>query len=128
MKKYQITLTEEQLMLIAKSLEDWHRFLAGQTEMWHAAGLLDNGQEVMRKLAELHPLVTPELPRGASYDWSGNGCPNRWQRKAIAMSYGIYRKILHHLTVQRGHKGVYTSPTLTCEEQGELITIKKINK
>jgi hypothetical protein len=127
MKKYQIICSEEQLMLIAKAVEDWHRFLAGQTEMWNASGLLDNGREVMRRLATLHPIVTPRLPRGASYDWSGNGCPNPWQRKAIAMSYGIYREILHHLTVQ-SDLNVYTSPTLTCEEQGELITIKKINK
>ena len=32
-KKYRITLTEHQLMLIANCVEDCHRFASGQTEL-----------------------------------------------------------------------------------------------
>ena len=35
MKKYRITLTEEQLRLIADCVEDCHRFACGQTELWN---------------------------------------------------------------------------------------------
>ena len=35
MKKYQVTLTEEQLMLIAKRVEDCYRFACGQTELYN---------------------------------------------------------------------------------------------
>lgn len=125
-KKYQITCTEEQLRLIANAEEDWHRFLGGQTELWNAVSLLENYHELREKLEQLQPLVTPHLGRGSSYGWNGGNCPNKHQRKAIAMSYGIYREILHFLTVRSGHRNVYSSETLTCQEQGGLITIKEI--
>ena len=56
-KKYQITCTEEQLRLIANAVEDWHRFLGGQTELWNAVSLLENHHELREKLEQLQPLV-----------------------------------------------------------------------
>ena len=127
MKKYTITCTEEQLRLIEAAVEDWTRFLSGQTEMWNAIACLtlEDGLLIREKLMELHKFVTPELPHNASYGWSGAGCENKPQRKAIAMGYGIYRQILHFLTLKYKLDNVYTSPTLTCEEQGGLIEIKE---
>ena len=127
-KKYQITCTEEQLRLIANAVEDWHRFLGGQTELWNAVSLLENYHELREKLEQLQPLVTPHLGHGASYGWNGSTCPNKHQRKAIAMSYGIYRNILHFFAVKNNHHNVYSSPTLTCDEQGGLIKIKEIEQ
>lgn len=35
MTKYRITLTEKQLRLVSRCVEDCHRFAAGQTELWN---------------------------------------------------------------------------------------------
>ena len=129
-KKYTITCTEEQLRLIASAVEDWHRFLAGQCELSNATSMLKNYHDLYEKLnKEVRPLVVPELyGRGASYGWDGRMCPNKHQRKAIAMSYGIYREVLHFFAKQKPANiwDVYQSPTLTCEEQGGLIEIKEL--
>ena len=48
MKKYRITLTEEQLRLIADCVEDCHRFACGQTELWNTTlqlGFMDAMEE-----------------------------------------------------------------------------------
>ena len=48
MKKYRITLTEEQLRLIADCAEDCHRFACGQTELWNTTlqlGFMDAMEE-----------------------------------------------------------------------------------
>ena len=131
MKKYTITCSEEQLILIAHAVEDWSRFLSGQCELHHATSMIknhDNYYELNEALADLHQLVTPELPLNASYGWNGGHCPNEAQRKAIAMSYGIYRQVLHFFACQKPKDGYncYQSPTLTCKEQGGLISIKEV--
>lgn len=129
-KKYTITCTEEQLRMIANAVEDWHRFLAGQCELTNATSMLENYHALCEVLnMRVRPLVVPKLyGRGASYCWDGRSCPNVHQRKAIAMSYGIYRQILHFFATQRPSNSwdVYQSPTLTCEAQGGLIEIKEV--
>lgn len=134
-KMYTITCSEEQLRLIANAVEDWHRFLAGQCEMANATSMTDNHHELYDILTkQVEPLVVPDLAmkygHGASYGWDGSTCPNKFQRKAIAMSYGIYRQILHFFAMQRKDNewDVYKSPTLTCDEQGGLIKIEQIKK
>ena len=122
-RKYTITLSEEQMMLIVNCVEDIHRFLAGQTELANATSLLDNHREVTDSLRRLQPLVTPELPMGASYGWSGGTCPNEHQRRMIAETYYLYREMLHQYNVANGHRNVYSSETLRCEESGEPIKI-----
>ena len=129
-KEYTITLTESQMRLMADAIEDWSRFLSGQCEMWHAISLLENYKETKENLETfVRPYVVPELKdRGASWSWNGGGCPNEHQRKAIAMSYMLYREIIHYLTVHQEKDmswNCYNSPTLTCPEQGPLIRIKK---
>lgn len=122
-RKYTITLTEEQMMLIANCVEDISRFLAGQTELWHTTSVLDNAHDVRYRMAEMAKVVTPELDRGMNYDWAGNGCPNEHQRKMIAQTYYLYREMLHQYTIANKHKNVYTSETLRCEDSGEPIKI-----
>ena len=130
MRRYTITCSEEQLRLISAALEDYHRFLAGECSLEHATSVispLEKMREARRILDEqVRPFVVPGLSHpGASYDWAGSNCPNEGQRQQIAMSYGIYREILHFFAVERGRKGsVYYHPTLTCEEQGPLIHIE----
>lgn len=124
--KYTIELTEEQLLLIANCVEDCHRFAAGQCELYNTNLYFDNCCEVRDILQEkVEPLVAPN-GRGSSYGWSGRSCQNKFQRKFIAETYGIYREILHQYTVANGIDNVYSSPTLRCEEQGEPIKVRKL--
>lgn len=134
MKKYTITLTEEQLRLVADGMEDYHRFLSGECRMMNATQYIKPARDMHFVRAEIerivHPFVTPDLQQGSSYDWAGNHCPNEHQRKAIAMSYMIYREILHHFAMQRPKEiwNTYQNATLTCEEQGPLIKIEEVEK
>ena len=133
MKKYTITCSEEQLKLIAEAVEDWHRFLGGDCQLFYATCYIKDAADTLAArglLRQAHKYVTPDIPHGSSYDWAGSHCPNDEQRKAIAMSYGIYRQILHHFALQHPENtwNTYLSPTLTCPEQGGLIEIKEINE
>ena len=127
MKKYQVTLTEQQLRLIAECVEDCHRFMGGQVDMRNITSRLDNYHEIYEKLQEVKPLVTPELQWNACYGWSGGGCPNLHQRRFIAQTYPIYREILHFFACQQKNDwNVYQSEMLTCEEGGPLIKIEEM--
>ena len=125
MRHYTITLNEEQLMLVSSCVEDIHRFLCGDTTLRYATSVLDvkDRNVLQKRLEQLKLLVTPELLLYQEYDWAGNGCPNPAQRKMIAATYYLYREMLHQYTLANNHNNVLTSPTLTCEDSGEPITI-----
>ncbi len=130
-QKYTLTVTESQLRLIADCVEDLSRFMGGQMELWNTTTRLDNFIELKERLDDLHSLVTPDLPRNASYGWNGGGCPNKHQEEFIAKTYAIYREIRHKMRVldrePEGHDYcVYDSPTLTCKLGGELPKIEKV--
>lgn len=130
-KLYRITMTESQLRLMANAVEDWHRFLAGQCEMANATSFIKDMHEARKNLdIFVRPYIVSELKHnGASYGWSGGNCPNDYQRKAIAMSYMIYRETIHYLTTHNGKDmswNCYNSETLTCEDQGPLIKIEEV--
>lgn len=123
MKKYTVTLNEEQLMLISNCLEDLHRFACGDTRLGNTSLVLNQSSKVCDRLSDLHDTVTPELDRGQSYDWAGNGCKNEGQRKFIAQTYYLYREMLHQVALANKWNNVYSSPTLTCEDSGGEITV-----
>lgn len=125
-QKYRVTLTEDQLRLIADCVEDCCRFAAGQMELHHTTALSEHYNEIVDELEKLQPYMTPGLPRGASYDWAGNHCPDEGQRRFIAMTYAIYREIRHRIVVENGIDNVHSSPTLTCADGGELPIIEKL--
>ena len=88
-KKYTLTCTGEQMMVICSAVEDWHRFLSGQCEMANATAMCERMHDVQDILnRDVRPFIVPELAynRGAAYDWAGNGCPNKYQKRMIAMS------------------------------------------
>lgn len=126
MKKFQITVNEHQLQLIANCLEDISRFMGGQMELWHATSNIDNYRQVADKLEELKPLVTPGLERNVSYGWTGGDCPNERQRKLIAETYYLYRTMLYHLYKDAEYWNVYKNPALRCADSGEVIEIKEV--
>jgi hypothetical protein len=126
-------MTEEQLRLMCDAVEDWHSFLAGQCEMSNATSYIENTHAAREALhTHVRPYIVPELPHpNSSYGWSGGSCPNEHQRKAIAMSYMLYREPVHFLTVNAEQKmdwNVYNSETLTCPEQGPLIKIEEVER
>lgn len=125
-RKFQITVNEHQLRLIADCLEDISRFMSGQMELWHATSNLDNYIQVADKLEELKPLVTPKLEQDASYGWTGGDCPNERQKKLIAETYYLYRTMLYHLHKDAEYWNVYKSPALRCADSGEIIEIKEV--
>lgn len=131
-KKWRIELNEHQLRLIAKCVEDCHRFIAGQMELSNSTICLERHSVLWEELDKLQPLVTPEISKGSCYSWSGNSCTNKDQRKFIAETYYIYRKIYEEITKNRaitehfplGNK--YLSETLRCKDSGEPIKVEKI--
>ena len=130
-KKWRIELTEHQLRLIANCVEDCHRFIGGQTELYNSTACLRHYMELTYELDKLKPFVTRKIGRGASYGWNGGSCPNGRQRKFIAETYYLYREIYHQLTLEAAkHKdmgwNVYLGETLTCNESGEPIKVERI--
>ena len=130
-KKWRIELTEHQLMLMAKCVEDCSRFISGQMELSNSTSCLKHCRHLGEELHTLQPFVTPELGRGASYGWSGGSCPNDNQRKFIAETYYLYREIYHQVTLDKAKDkdmdwNVYLGETLTCNECGEPIKVERI--
>ena len=130
-KKWRIEITEHQLMLMTKCVEDCHRFVGGQMELSNSTACLEHYRELSDELSKLQPLVTPRLGRGASYGWSGGGCPNEDQRKFLAETYYLYREIYHQITLDEAKYedmswNVYLGDTLTCNESGEPIKLKRV--
>ena len=131
-KKWRIELTEHQLMLMARCVEDCHRFMSGQMEMSNSTRVLEHPHELWDKLRELQSYVTPGVSMGASYDWAGRDCPNRDQKKFIAETYYLYRRI-YEVTTKKSAKtedfplgNTYLSETLTCADSGEPIKVERI--
>lgn len=130
-QKYTLTVTESQLRLIADCVEDLSRFMGGQMELWNTTTRLDNFIELKERLDDLHSLVTPDIPRNASYGWNGGGCSNKHQEEFIAKTYATYREIRHKMRILNREPEdydycVYDSPTLTCKLGGELPKIEKV--
>lgn len=132
-KKWRIELTEHQLLLMAQCVEDCHRFMAGQMEMSNSTSVLEHPYELWDKICELQPLVTPEISKGVSYDWAGNHCPNMGQKKFIAETYYLYRRIYEATTKERAKTeffplgNVYLYETLRCKDSGEPITLSLLS-
>ena len=129
-KKWRIELTEHQLRLIAKCVEDCHRFIAGQMGLDNSTAFLKHYRELSEELRKLQRLVTPLLGRVASYGWNGGSCPDGNQRKFIAETYYLYREIYHQLTLDTAKDkdmwNVYIGDTLTCDESGEPIKVERV--
>ena len=131
-KKWRIELNEHQLRLIANCVEDCHRFICGQMELSNSTACLKLYRELSRELDKLQPFVTPQLEQGYAYDWAGTHCPNNEQKKFIAETYYLYRKIIEEMTIERaltenyplGSK--YLSETLRCKDSGEPIKVERI--
>ncbi len=126
---YQITLSEEQLSLIAQCLEDVCRFAAGQWEMQNTIAnmvkdLPDHDEQMQRRDdAEMYlklakRILLPDLADNASKSYN---CTD-----FIGDTYQIYRTILHTFAKEKDWQNVYSSPALPSGTMG-TIKIEKLN-
>lgn len=128
-RKWQITLTEEQLAFMANIIDDWHRFICGDCRLHNATSYIESC-ETMHQVRDIldkdvkHEMF-PELTYGENYSWNG-GHKNPHLNEAQAMSYMLYREMRHQLALanSKGLCNVYLSETLTCPAQGPMIKVE----
>lgn len=123
MKKYKIELSEEQMSIIARCLEDISRFASGQWEMEKTIESMveelpfeeqiKRRNEVEEILKQTKKVLLPEIS-----DKSYKGYNST---EFIGNTYQIYRTILHRLAKDKDLHNVYSYPTLP---SGNLGTIK----
>jgi hypothetical protein len=104
--------------------------MGGQMELQNTTLVLEHWRTVQQELKEIKPLITPNLYPNQNYDWAGNGCENKNQKKFLQASYYLYRELRHQLTLMQDTLvwNVYKSPTLRCEGSGEVIKLELIDK
>lgn len=134
-RKWRLTLTEPQLRLIARCVEDCSRFARGQTMLDNTTKYLRNSPSIREVLLTVSPMVNPYIGWGAIYGWDGANCPHERQRGFITKTHYLYREILHQLTVEHNKEGnmswddvLYMSETLRCAESGEPIKLEVVNE
>lgn len=128
-RRWLIECDEEKLRLIASSVEDISRFLAGQPEMMNCLMVLDNGNKIGEFMhRNIKPMVTPELDGNSAYSWNGGRCPNKWQRGEIAQGYACYKSILQALAHEYEWHNTHSGPILTCEEGGSLMRVRPVDE
>ena len=121
-----VELDEKKLHDMINDVEDIHRFLAGQTELFNTLCYLprDTRFKAQEELRKMHPLIVPELANnpGANHSWDGGECPDEARRKKIARGYALYRNLRHCLEhyFTSDSYSVYKGSTLTCDDGGML--------
>lgn len=123
MKTYKIELSEEQMLLIARCLEDISRFASGQCKLEYTVGQMLRNQpfeeqmerrrEAEEALQKVKETLLPELPNNTSKSYNGSDF--------IGNTYQIYRTILHQIAVDNDWNNVYSYPALP---SGNMGTIK----
>ena len=123
MKQYTITLSEDQMRLIANCIEDVSRFASGQWEMRYTIEEMLRGlpfDEQMKRREEAESflrsakrVLLPGLPDNAGKTYNGS--------EFIGNTYQIYRTILYQLAKDNNWNNVYSSPALP---SGNLGTIE----
>jgi hypothetical protein len=121
MKKYKIELTEEQMLLVARCLEDISRFASGQCEFRYLMEemlskfkpfeeQMSKRDEVEAFLKQIRKVLFPDLHDNASYGYNGS--------EFIGNIYQIYRTILYHVTINNNRNNVYSYPALPSGNMG----------
>lgn len=130
MRKFNVELTEEQLSLVARCLEDVCRFACGQVKLQNTVEeivkkqhssvdkQIDVRDEAQEKLQELRSVLFPNLHPNSSYGYNAN--------PFIGNTYQIYRTMKHHLLKDTKEWNVYHSPALPSGTMG-IIKITEIH-
>lgn len=118
MRQYNITLSEEQMLLIAHCLEDISRFASGQMGLNNTLNAITNFdlkviKSAEEKLNELRDILFPDTHPNASLGYN--------KTPFIGNTYQIYRSIYHRLAIDNDWNNVYSSEALP---SGTMGTIK----
>jgi hypothetical protein len=128
MKKYNITLSEQQMRLVSFCLEDVSRFASGQWKMNYTIEEMLRGlpfEERMKRRSEVEELLR-QVKRILLPDLSDNGSTGYDGTEFIGNTYQIYRTILHQLAVDNDWNNVYSSVALPSGTLGSVqITLLK---
>lgn len=128
MKKYNITLSEQQMRLVSFCLEDVSRFASGQWKMNYTIEEMLRGlpfDEQMKRRSEVEELLR-QVKRILLPDLSDNGSTGYDGTEFIGNTYQIYRTILHQLAVDNDWNNVYSSAALPSGTLGSVqITLLK---
>jgi hypothetical protein len=129
MKKYTLELSEEQLTLVARCLEDISRFASGQTELRYTTEEMVRGlghEESSIRLdaaqAYLRGVKTALFPQ-----LSTNGYLSYNGTEFIGNVYQIYRTIRYKLNQDNNVQDVWSSPPLASGNLGR-VKITKVEK
>lgn len=133
MDRYCITVNWQQLMLIARVLEDISRFAAGDTLMYNTVSDLtrdtpgsDMFKQIEKHLLGVKEVLYPTLPDGSNYGYNGNEEEQtKSQKDMTGNTYQIYREIYHFAAKELDINSVYRSETMPSGTFGG-ITVKKI--
>ena len=128
MKKYTLELSEEQLILVSKCLEDISRFASGQCKLNYTLQEMERNlphdEQINRihkaedLLMEVKKILLPDLLENESLGYNST--------EFIGNVYQIYRTILYTLNKDLENKNVYSSPALPSGNLG-TVKIKVIN-
>ena len=126
---YQITLSEDQMRLIAQCLEDVSRFAMGQWELENTVGAMVKGltpDEQMKRRSEAEGylkqakrVLHPGMSDNASKGYNGSDF--------IGNTYQIHRTIMHKLAIDHNWNNVFSYPALPSGNLG-TIEIELIDK
>ena len=121
-KIYQITLSEDQLRLIANCIEDCHRFASGQLTDSHTIeeilSELPNDEVIMMQsdidyhLKQLKKVLFQNLQPNEFKNYNGS--------EFLGNTYHIYRSILHRLAIDNTLNNVYSSSFLHSGNMGAV--------
>jgi hypothetical protein len=123
MKKFRIELSEEQMIIVARCLEDISRFAAGQSQLQFTIEnmllelppsdrykIRNKVTDILRYEVKKHLFPSSHIHKYLDYD----------STNFIGNTYQIYRTILHHLAISNETNSVYTSPTLPSGNLGSI--------
>jgi hypothetical protein len=127
--KYTITLSAEQMGLIASCLQDVSRFASGQCELDFTISAmlrhlpfeekLEREKEATALLRKLKKVLFPDMLDNSSLSYNGT--------EFIGNTYRIYRTMLYHLAIDNDWNNVWSSPALPSGNMG-TIEIHKLNQ
>lgn len=117
MKHYTITLSEEQMLLIAHCLEDLSRFASGQMRLNNTLNAitgidLEIERKAEEKLNELREILFPDMHLNTSLGFN--------KTPFIGNTYQIYRSIYHRLAIDNDWNNVYSSEALPSGTMGRI--------
>ena len=127
-RKWRIECTEEKLRLMASMVEDISRFIGGQPQMMNCLMIFPNGNAIGEYMRDnVRPMMNLGM-KGDYVRWDGRDTTNKYVRREVAQGYATYKSILAGLANEYDWQNVHSGTPLTCEEGGELMTVRPVDE